>query len=500
MASAYSHLTERFSTIAQIDHALTMLQWDQLVMMPPGGQESRAKSIAELSVMKHKLLADEHTGELISTAHNQNLDNASRRSLKEMERSYQQAACLPEALVKAQSLAGSRCENQWRTQRTNNDWEGFLKNFKEVVSLAREEAQARQASLENCPTPYDAMLDLYCTGDSSKEIGEIFNQLTTHLPDLIAQVLEKQQPCQISLDGTYPTSKQLQLNKRLMEILQFDFTKGRLDVSLHPFSTGCRGDQRITTRFRQSEFLEALMATAHETGHASYENGLPSQWEGLPIGRARNMCLHESQSLLFEKHIFLSNAFFSHFVTEMHNYLTETQCYTAQQIYTEAIRVQPSYIRVEADEVTYPLHVALRFEIEKDLINGSIPPQDIPELWDQKMNGYLGLTTKDDHVRGCMQDIHWTDGTFGYFPSYTMGAVNAAQIFAALRRTVPDVEENLAHGNITALSQWLHNNIWSKGSSLDSQDIIKLATGEKSSHHYFMRHLQKRYLGQDPGE
>jgi carboxypeptidase Taq len=417
------------------------------------------------------------------------------RSLREMQRQIRDATCLPASLVKAQSLAGSKCEHDWRRQRQDNDWQSFLINFEEVVKLAREEAQARYAAAQQpLASPYDALLDLYCTGDSSELIAEVFTTLKRELPSLIEKILAKQPEETFNLTGKYLIDAQKRLNQVLMEKLGFDFQQGRLDVSSHPFSTGTRGDHRITTRFRETEFFEALMATAHESGHAGYEAGLPEKWDNLPIGSARNMCIHESQSLLFEKQIFLSQPFFKFFTESIHEILPQTKSFSAEQMRAACCRVKPSYIRVEADEVTYPLHVILRFEIEKELINGSAAAKDVPDMWDEKMRHYLGLSTAGNYRDGCLQDIHWTDGSFGYFPSYTMGAINAAQLFETIRQQHTDWQEPLAKGNIGFICDWLQKNIWSMASSMDSQEIIEQATGEKSSAKAFLKHLKNRYL------
>lgn len=485
-------LNKHFQKIAQIDHAITFLQWDQLVMMPPGGSRGRAQSIAELTTMRHELLCTPLLGELL--AETESDEPLLQRSLTEMERERRQAVSVPAELVRAQSLAGSACEQGWRVQRRENDWQGFLENFNEVVALARQEAQARQSQAsDEYPTPYDALLDLYCRGDDSTRIQQIFTRLKTEIPNIIGEVLEKHADQRAHLLGSFTIDDQKRLNARLMEILGFDFERGRLDVSLHPFSTGARGDQRITTRFRETDFFEALLATAHETGHASYENGLPERWDGLPIGSARNMCLHESQSLLFEKQLFLAPSFLAYFTPIIHEHLPQARQWSAEQICFAAARVEPSYIRVEADEVTYPLHIILRFEIEKELINGTLRPEDIPEIWDAKMQEYLGLSTKDNYTDGCLQDIHWTDGSFGYFPSYTMGAVNAAQLFAAITRDFPDWQASLRQGQTTFIRDWLGRNIWSRASSLDSQEILIQATGEESNPDSFLSHLRRRY-------
>jgi carboxypeptidase Taq len=496
MADTYQLLEQRFQKLAQLDHALTFLQWDHQVMMPPGGSEPRSKAIAELTELHFELLTSTQTGDLLQEAAGRVSEPDRIRNLQEMDREYQRAICLPAGLVKAKSLAGSKCEHGWRSQRKNNDWPGFLTNFREVVRLAREEAQARRdRSPDSFPTPYDAMLDLYCTGDSSSFVSSVFTRLKNILPGLVQQIVENQRgDISPEITGHYPINLQQQLSRELMKCLGFDFNQGRIDVSAHPFSTGCRGDQRITTRFRETDFFDSLMATAHETGHASYESGLPEAWDGQPIGQARNMCIHESQSLLFEKQIFLSRPFTTFFSTRIHSYLPQTKEFDSARLWAAATRVQPSYIRVEADEVTYPLHVILRYEIESGLINGSLRVEEIPEVWNDKMQEYLGLSTAGNDATGCLQDIHWTDGSFGYFPSYTIGALNSAQLFAAIRRKHPDWQERLAAGDIGFVRNWLKQAIWNKGSTMDSQDIIIAATGENTNADFFLNHIRGRYL------
>lgn len=494
MHTSYKILVDHFSKLAHLEHALTFLQWDHMVMMPPGGNNCRSAAIAELTSLHHLQLTSEETGMLLEQA--EPCTSVERQSIKEMRKAYQQAICLPEDLVRAQSLAGSKCEHGWRRQRQENDWTGFLVHFKEVVALARQEAQARfDAATEPLATPYDAMLDLYCAGDCTDFITDIFSQLKVALPPLLEEIMEQQQRItRPHFTAPYAVAAQKELSQQLMRSLGFNFEQGRLDISAHPFSTGCRGDQRITTRFREDNFLDALLATAHETGHASYEGGLPAHWDNLPIGRARNLCLHESQSLLFEKQIFLSAPFIEHFTSYIHAQLPTTSAYCAHELRNAATSVQPSYIRVEADEVTYPLHVILRFEIEKELINGKIEAKDIPEIWDRKMKKYLGLSTEDNYKDGCMQDMHWTDGSFGYFPSYTMGALNSAQFFATIKKSFPHWEKQLGTGNISFITSWLQENIWSKASSMEGQEIIVAATGEKTNADYFLTHLDERYL------
>ena len=503
MIPALKSLEQQFQRITQIDHALTFLGWDQMVMMPDAGSEPRSAAMAELSTMRHELLASDAMGDWLAEAdlalNDGRLDASNQAHIREMQRSWQQARALPGELVHAQVIAGSKCEHGWRTQKEANDWDGFLHNFREVVKLSREEAQCRQSQRpDDFATPYDALLDLHCAGDSQALIGDIFGQLKQTLPDLLQRVLDKQsmRPA-ASLSGNYPIDAQQGLSEQLMSMLGFDFSAGRLDVSMHPFSTGVKGDQRITTRYRTVDFADALQATAHESGHAAYEAGLPDQWQAFPVGRARNMCIHESQSLFYEKQVFLSRAFGQSFLSAIHEHLPDTKGFSADDIWYQQTIVKPSYIRVEADEVTYPLHVMLRYDIESALINGDIEPDAIPELWENALQSYLGLSTNGDHAKGCLQDIHWTDGAFGYFPSYTMGAVNAAQITAAIKQQHPDWRDAFTRGDINFAREWLQQNIWQHGRQLESQALMQQATGEGSNAQFLLEHLEARYLREE---
>ena len=488
--NAYKALCERFEEISHLQHAMTYLSWDQMVMMPAGGSQSRSESIAELAGISHTKLT---APDVVDWLNDVEGDTEHAISIREMKRVWRNASCLPEELVKEKIVVGSKCEMGWRTQRGNNDWSGFLENFKPVVELARKEAALRQSASE-ATTPYEALLSQHCHGDSEKLIQSIFSELRSVLPDLLQRVLAQQTDRTISEKADYPVEQQIKLNKEMLDVLGFDFTAGRLDQSMHPFSTGSAGDSRITTRYDDNYFLEAMAGTAHEVGHASYESQLPEKWRGLPIGESRNLCIHESQSLLFEKQIFFSKAFMGFMTDKIHHHLPCASQISADKLWSIGTRVERGKIRVEADEVTYPLHIMLRFEIESALMNGEIEAEDIPELWSDKMQSYLGVDTKGDYKDGCLQDIHWTDGAFGYFPSYTMGAVNAAQLFAKIKQDHPNWQDSLGQGDVGFIRTWLHEHIWSKGCELESQELMVNATGAGSSAHALLTHLEDRYL------
>lgn len=489
----YQQLTRTFQRLSRFSHLSAIAGWDMAAMMPPGGSTARGEALAELGVLQHQILTDKKVGEWLAGAQQETLNEDEQANLREMTRAYQQAALLPESLVEAKSLAGSRCEHAWRTQRKNNDWQGFAPNLKEVVRLSREEAKIRAEA--HGSSRYDALLDIYEPGMTSARLDVLFADLKSWLPELL-QAVEKKQSAQTLIDpqGPFPTQTQRQLGLETMALLGFDFNGGRLDVSSHPFCGGVPEDVRITTRYDENDLLSALFGVIHETGHARYEQNLPRQWAGQPIAHARSMGIHESQSLFFEMQLGRSAAFLKHLLPMIQQHFGNQPAFTLTNFIAWSQRVERGYIRVDADEVSYPAHVILRYEIERALIDGEIEVDDIPALWDEKMQQYLGLSTKENYRNGCMQDIHWTDGGFGYFPSYTLGAMYAAQLFQAARKALPDLDSQLSEGHFTPLFGWLQQNIWQHGSRYSSAELITKATGEALNSRYFREHLTARYL------
>ncbi|MDN0083560.1 carboxypeptidase M32 [Crenobacter sp. SG2305] len=491
---AFQELTGRFQRLYRFEHLQAIAGWDQATMMPAKGNDARAAALAELSLLIHGQLTDPALGETIHRAEDEALDDEQRADLREMRRQWEAANLLPEALVEAKSLAGARCEHAWRSQRPANDWAGFLENFREVVRLSREEAKLRADALG--VSPYDALMDQYEPGMNSAEIERIFGEVKTWLPGLIAQVRAKQaNEAVIAPVGPFAIDKQRALGLEVMAWLGFDFDGGRLDVSAHPFSGGTPEDSRITTRYNEADFTQSLMGIVHETGHARYEQNLPRHWLGQPIGLARSMGVHESQSLSFEMQLGRHPGFLAQVAPLIRAQFGEQPAFEPDNLARLYTRVEPGYIRVDADELTYPAHVILRFEIERALIDGEIEAEDIPALWDEKMQAYLGVDTRGNYRDGCLQDIHWTDGSFGYFPSYTLGAMYAAQYFAMLRRQQPDVDARIAAGDYAPVFDWLNANIWSQASRWETPELIRRATGEALNPAHFRAHLEARYLG-----
>lgn len=490
----YSSLEQHFNKIANFNHLAAITGWDQAAMMPAGGNASRGDALAELSLHIHKLTTAPEIEEWLNRAESEQLSPIQHANLREIRRQWLHANVLPSDLVKAKSLAGTICEHAWRTQRQNNDWDGFSGNFEEVVNLSCQEAEIRAEALNL--SPYDAMLDLYEPGMNTNKLDTLFGDLSQWLPKLIQDVTDKQAADSApSPVGHFNIETQAEVGQQIMSLLGFDFNHGRLDVSSHPFCGGVPTDVRITTRYQNDECMQSLMGVIHETGHARYEQGLPKGLAGQPAGEARSMGIHESQSLFFEMQLGRSHAFAEQLTPILtaafndHNPLF----FAANNLARTNTQVKPGFIRVDADEVTYPAHVILRYEIERDLMNKKISYKDIPELWDNAMQKWLGLSTKGNFKDGCMQDIHWTDGSFGYFPSYTLGAMYAAQFMAAMRKTI-DVDSIVRSGDMTPIFTWLQQHIWSKGSTLTTDQLVSNATGSTLDSSFFKQHLKRRYL------
>ncbi|MDO6705353.1 carboxypeptidase M32 [Photobacterium sp. 1_MG-2023] len=490
----YQKLEKHAQKLSRISHLSAICSWDQAAKMPEGGNTARSEAMAELALIHHELATAPQLAEWYEKAAAESLSAEQKVSLHEMKRRWQMENLLPSELVEQKSLAGSACEHAWRTQRKENNWHEFSQNLEKVVQLARKEAQIRAEATGL--SRYDAMLDLYEPGMTCEKIDQIFGDVKTWLPQLIQDVRQKQMSDEvITPKGPFPVAQQKTLSLDIMGKLGFDFKHGRLDVSTHPFCGGVPTDVRITTRYDETDFTSALMGVIHETGHARYEQGLPVQWAGLPVGEARSMGVHESQSLFFEMQLSRSQPFIEVLAPLAREVFDRNndKALNTENMALYCTRVEPGYIRVDADEVTYPAHIILRYEIERDLIEGKIEVADIPDLWDKKMTEYLGLSTKGNFTDGCMQDIHWTDGSFGYFPSYTLGAMYAAQFMAAMSREM-NVENLIRERNLQPIFNWLDKHVWKKASFLSTDDLLKEATGESLNPTFFKTHLENRYL------
>ncbi|TDM08608.1 MAG: carboxypeptidase M32 [Ideonella sp. MAG2] len=490
---AYDALTRTYRQIHHFSHLQSIVGWDTAVNMPPSGNEARAAAMGEMAALLHRLRTDPALGEHLTQAQQEALSAEQLANLREIRRDWAMSNSLPERLVEQRSLVTARCEHAWRTQRPANDWAGFLPNLKAVLAVVREEAHL--LSQRSGLAPYDALMDLYEPGMRSSTVEKVFGEVRQWLPGLIQQVMAQQaHQAKVLPQGPFPVAAQKALCEQVMHLLQFDFDAGRLDVSAHPFSGGVPEDVRMTTRFKEDDFLQSLMATIHETGHGRYEQNLPREILGQPVAWARSMALHESQSLAFEMQLGRHAGFVGLLAPLVAKALGPQPAFEPGNLHRLITRVKPGLIRVDADEVTYPAHVILRFEIERALISGEAEAEDIPALWDAQMQALLGLDTRGDFRNGPMQDVHWPEGMFGYFPCYSLGAMYAAQWFAAIRRTHPDLDARIARGDLSLVFDWLRENIWLQGSRWTTDELALRASGETLNPVYFRRHLEARYL------
>jgi len=492
---AYLNLEKLFHRIGIIHDISEVLHWDNATVMPPGGGNSRSNQLAELNALSHSILCDSKTSDLLDEAEKDlSLGLWQSGNVSAMRRKWSHATALSNDLVMALSKASSKCESVWRSARADDNFASVLPYLKNLLSLVRESAQAKSECL--CLSPYDALLDQFEPGGKSADVDIRFAELEAFIPDFLEQVLEKQnhgQPYSI-LEGPFDRESQQQLSLQLMAAIGFDFDHGRLDESLHPFCGGTPDDIRITTRFDENDFTSALMGTLHETGHGLYERGLPQKWRYQPVGESLGMSMHESQSLLIEMQVSRSLPFLKFAAPIIRKAFGKSgPSWDAQSLYHNLIKVKPGFIRVNADEVTYPLHIILRYRLEKQMIMGDLAPIDLPDAWNDGLEELLGIRPPNNK-EGCLQDIHWYDGAWGYFPTYTLGAMTAAQLFAAAQSSDPEIDTGIAKGDFTTLVSWLRKNVHSLGCSVSSKQVIEQASGRQLDSKAFISHLKARYL------
>ncbi|OUR77720.1 carboxypeptidase M32 [Alphaproteobacteria bacterium 46_93_T64] len=494
--SSYDTLEKRFKRMSAISGASAILNWDNAVMMPDGGAASRAEQLASLGVLQHELLVDSEISDLMDQAEQEapELSDWQQANLREMRNNWRHASAVNTDLVEALSHATSKCEMQWRSARENDNFSELQESLNEVLSLTREmaDAKAEQFNL----TPYDALLDQYEPGCRQEQIDVLFDDLQSFLPTFLEEVLEKQNAGKSfdALEGPFSVETQKNLGLTFMTDLGFDFERGRLDTSHHPFTGGTPDDVRLTTRYEEDDFTQSLMGTLHETGHALYEQNLPREWRSQPVGQSRGMALHESQSLVVEMQLSRSEAFLTYALPKIKEaFCGEGDNWTFDNFKRLYHHVNRGFIRVDADEVTYPLHVILRYRLEKALLSGDLQVQDLPTSWNDGMVELLGIRPPSDKL-GCLQDIHWPGGAIGYFPTYTMGALAAAQFFGAAGNALPELDRQIKEGDFAPLVNWLEKNVHAFGSLKTTDQVLIDATGSALNTDAFKKHLKARYL------
>jgi carboxypeptidase Taq len=490
--SAYERLAARFKLIATIGECASILGWDAAAVMPPGGGAARGDQLAVLAVLRHQnLTAPEIEADLAAA---ETSDAWEAADLRLMRHAYIRAKALPEDLVEAQAKANSDCEKVWRIARKDADFGMVRPHLAEVLRLTREGAAVLSGALGL--SAYDALMDGYQQGIGAEDVAPIFAAYEEFLSTALPEVEQHQarQAAPIRPVGPFPVAVQQGLCRDLAQRMGLDFDHARLDQSAHPFSGGTPTDVRITTRYVEDDFTSAILAVVHETGHALYERGLPAAYARLPVGEAAGMAVHESQSLIVEMQAFRSDSFLGWLGGRLHEtFGGAPEPYRLENLGRLWRRVQRSTIRVDADELTYPAHVMLRFRLERAMIGGDLAIADLPGAWSDGLHALLGIRPPDD-AQGCLQDIHWYDGAFGYFPSYTLGAMAAAQLMQAAREQVPGLDEAFGRGDLSLLLAWLRVHVHGVGSRLGFNAILEGATGRKLDPLAFQAHLRRRYL------
>jgi carboxypeptidase Taq len=494
-ASPYEQLEQEFRRLHAFRGALSLLRWDAAVMMPRGSADVRGEQLAALETEHHALLTTPKVARLLERAEagaNQ-LEDWPLANLHEMRRQRDHAIATPPSLIARLAKATARAEVYWVEAKKANDFKLLAPHLDEVVHLVRDKAallgQARGLA------PYDALVDGFTPGISTADIDTIFKALSRKLPGLINQAIEVQAAhAPIPLTGKFTVARQRSLAVDVLKALGFPFDRGRLDESEHPFTEGVPGDIRVTTRFDLNDPFSGLLGAVHETGHAMYDLGLPIEWRDQPVGRDRGLALEESQSLLFEMNLCRSRAFVKYLRPLLEKYLQVSGPeWEEGNLYRHLIRVRRSTIRMDADELTYPVHIMLRYELEKKILEGSLPVADLPEAWNANLEQRLNIRPTND-VDGCLQDIHWAVGHFGYFPSYVLGAVIAGQLNEAMRSARPSLDEEIAAGHFGGVMDWLRDNVHGVGARLPVQELIKQATGKPLTAAAYLRYLEAKYL------
>ena len=503
--SSIRELKKRLVELSHLSSALALLSWDQNVYLPPKGVGARAKTISELSSLLHnKFIAIDHDGLLSDLNKKMNPSSDVRRPkmerklkkedkviVAEIWRSFGRAKKLPDAFVRELAEVTSKAQSVWAEAREKNNFKLFEPYLLKIVKLKRKEAEY----VGYKKSPYDALLDAFEPGMSSEEAEKILNDLKNFL----VPFLQKIKKAKIKIDkdiikGDFSIEKQVEFNKMVASKIGFDFEAGRLDKTVHPFAVSFHPhDVRITTRYKKEDVLYSLGSTIHEAGHGLYEQGLPVEHFGTPLAECVSLGIHESQSRMWENIIGKSEDFWKYFYPKLQKEFPAPFKKIILKDFLKIInKIETSFIRAESDEVTYNLHIILRYEIEKGLIEGSIDVADLPEVWKSKIKEYLGIKVSKDSL-GVLQDVHWSAGLFGYFPTYALGNLYASQFYSAMVRGISNISQKVAKGEFGEIKKWLRKNIHTHGKTYSASVLVKKVTGENLNSQYFVEYLEKKY-------
>jgi len=468
-------LLDEIRDIGRLRSIQELLDWDQQVCMPPKGVHARAEQVGLLAGLVHDRLTSKRVGDALAALDAPTGDPVVDTNVRETRRAYERAVKVPGDLVRQLAQTSTRAHEAWERARREDEFATFAPFLERLVDLRRRVAECIGYDGE----PYDALLDEYEPGMSTAQVAELFAALRRGLVPLVQAIAgAARRPDASILRRRYPIDAQRELVLAISRAMGFDFEAGRLDVSTHPFTSGaCPGDVRFTTRYDERFLPSALFGAMHEVGHGLYQQGLSTEHMFTPMGEAVSLGIHESQSRLWENVVGRSAAFWRHWYAGVRNRFPEALKDVEPQEFVGAVNaVSASFIRVEADEVTYNLHIILRFELEREIFQGRLAVSDVPQAWNAKCTELLGITPPDDR-RGCLQDIHWSMGAFGYFPTYALGNLYAAQFHAAARQAISDLDDRIAAGDLGTLLSWLRANIHRHGQRFRASELVENVTG-----------------------
>jgi len=491
VSALYQRYLEHLGGLHALSSALSLLGWDQETFMPPRGIENRAATRSHLAGLAHDGTVDPAFGELLDELAASGLDDVRAASVRETRRDRDRSVKVPRKLVTELSRVTAMAQQAWVTARKNDDWATFAPLLTQVVDLRRQEAEAVGYEAE----PYDALLDQYEPDMRTAVLEPVFAELRPALVAMTAEIADRQNDVAADvLLGEWPVPAQEKLSRRLLDAMGFDFEAGRLDTSAHPFTSGASPlDIRLTTAYDPADPAKGIYSTIHEGGHGLYEQGLPTEHSGTPLGEACGLGMHESQSRSWENQVGRSRAFMDFLLPHIVDLFPERAVgLTADSLFAALNVVHPSLIRIDADEVTYNLHIALRFELERALFRGEIDVAELPDLWREHMTSDLGVTPTGDRD-GVLQDIHWSFGAFGYFPTYTLGNLYAATLFRAAGDSLGDLDTMMARGDFSPLLGWMRDNVHVHGRRWSADELCRRATGRGLNCDDFLNHLRAKF-------
>ena len=487
----YAEYVSLMQKAADLNNAAALLSWDQETYMPSKGAGFRARQLATLAGQAHEILTSPRLSDVMEALHERkDLQPDEKANVTRSYEDYLKHKKLPGAFVESLSMLTSECFTAWMEARKENNYGLFAPSLTRMIAMKREQTKLLGYEAH----PYDALLDEYEPGATTALLDNVFDGIRTDLPPILERIRNAQQVDDAIFLKHYPKEQQWEFSVAILKAMGYDMEAGRQDYSEHPFTVSFSPDDvRVTTRVDEDNYASLLWSTIHEGGHALYEQGLLPYNYGLPLGTAASLGIHESQSRLWENCIGRSSTFWQHFFPRLKNTFPQQLAHAGwQDIWKACNKVIPSLIRTEADELTYHFHVLIRYELEKQLIEGKLDASDLKEAWNNAYEHYLGIRPADDRT-GILQDVHWSHGSFGYFPTYTLGSFYAAQFYAGAQKAMPELEHEIAAGNFTNLLQWLRTHIHIHGRRYYSDELCEVVTGEKLNVNYFLNYVKQKY-------